>query len=83
MLTLLQTRKIAPLPVILVGEAYWHRAVDLAVLADEGMIDRRDLELFTYCESAARIWHAIGSRYALRPETVPARCDAASKWRAA
>lgn len=83
MLTLLQTRKIAPLPVILVGEAYWHRAVDLAFLADEGMIDRRDLELFTYCESAARIWHAIGSRYALRPDRAPARCDAASKWRAA
>ena len=28
-LTLLQTRKIPPLPVILVGEAYWRRAVDL------------------------------------------------------
>ncbi|WP_256976409.1 TIGR00730 family Rossman fold protein [Burkholderia sp. AU28863] len=63
-LTLLQTRKIAPLPVVLVGEAYWRRAVDLAFLADEGMIDRRDLELFTYCESAADIWHAIGSWYA-------------------
>ncbi|MFP3633091.1 LOG family protein, partial [Burkholderia sp. SIMBA_045] len=36
-LTLLQTRKIAPLPVILVGEAYWRRAVDLPFLADEGM----------------------------------------------
>ncbi|WP_432207412.1 LOG family protein [Burkholderia pyrrocinia] len=54
-LTLLQTRKIAPFPVILVGEAYWRRAVDLAFLADEGMVDRRDLELFTYCESAAQI----------------------------
>lgn len=81
-LTLLQTRKIPPLPVILVGEAYWRRAVDLAFLADEGMIDRRDLELFTYCESAAQIWHAIGSWYALRRERAPARCDAGSKRRA-
>nr|WP_261323500.1 TIGR00730 family Rossman fold protein [Burkholderia anthina] len=81
-LTLLQTRKIAPLPVILVGEAYWRRAVDLPFLADEGMIDRRDLELFTYCESAAQIWHAIGSWYALRRERAPARCGAASKRRA-
>ncbi|PFH21053.1 LOG family protein [Burkholderia sp. JKS000303] len=81
-LTLLQTRKIAPLPVILVGEAYWRRAVDLAFLADEGMIDRRDLELFAYCESAAEIWHAIGSWYARRRQRAPARCNASSKPRA-
>ena len=72
-LTLLQTRKIAPLPVVLVGEAYWRRAVDLAFLADEGMIDRRDLELFTYCESAADIWHAIGSWYTRCRARRPAR----------
>ncbi|WP_069706183.1 LOG family protein [Burkholderia seminalis] len=81
-LTLLQTRKIAPLPVILVGEAYWRRAIDLAFLADEGMIDRRDLELFTYCESAATIWQAIGGWYARRRERAPARCNAASTPRA-
>ncbi|MBR7960011.1 LOG family protein [Burkholderia vietnamiensis] len=78
-LTLLQTRKIAPLPVILVGEAYWRRALDLAFLADEGMIDRRDLELFTYCESAVQIWQAIGSWYARRRERGPARCRASAK----
>lgn len=65
-LTLLQTRKIPPLPVILVGEAYWRRAVDLAFLADEGMIDRCDLDLFTYCESAPDIWRAISGWYARR-----------------
>ncbi|KWK53875.1 hypothetical protein WT81_20740 [Burkholderia stagnalis] len=62
-LTLLQTGKIPPLPVILVGEAYWRRAVDFEFLADEGMIDRHDLELFTYCESAPDIWRAIGDWY--------------------
>ncbi|MCA8283450.1 TIGR00730 family Rossman fold protein [Burkholderia cepacia] len=72
-LTLLQTRKIPPLPVILVGEAYWRRAVDLAFLADEGMIDRRDLDLFTYCESAPDIWRAIGSWYARRRAARPVR----------
>ncbi|WP_322078402.1 LOG family protein [Burkholderia cepacia] len=72
-LTLLQTRKIPPLPVILVGEAYWRRAVDLAFLADEGMIDRSDLDLFTYCESAPDIWRAIGSWYARRRAARPVR----------
>jgi hypothetical protein len=46
------------------------------------MIDRRDLELFTYCESAAEIWHAIGSWYARRRQRVPAHGDAAPKRRA-
>uniref|UniRef100_UPI003BEF0311 LOG family protein n=1 Tax=Burkholderia arboris TaxID=488730 RepID=UPI003BEF0311 len=78
-LTLLQTRKIAPLPVILVGEAYWRRAVDLAFLADEGMIDRRDLDLFTYCESAPDIWQAIGSWYARHGAKRPARRTASRK----
>ncbi|CAB3767322.1 hypothetical protein GQ57_16680 [Burkholderia sp. MSh2] len=83
-LTLLQTRKIAPLPVILVGEAYWRRAIDLAFLADEGMIDRRDLDLFTYCESAPDIWRAIGCWYAQRRRraTRPVRRRAAPATRA-
>jgi len=41
-----QTRKIAPLPVVLVGEAYWRRVFDPEVLVDEGMIDLEDRELF-------------------------------------
>ncbi|EAY71998.1 hypothetical protein BDAG_04856 [Burkholderia dolosa AU0158] len=81
-LTLLQTRKIAPLPVILVGEAYWRRAVDFAFLADEGMIDRRDLALFTYCESAADIWRAIGCWYAQRRAQRTIRRRPSSKPRA-
>jgi len=72
-LTLLQTHKIPPLPVILVGETYWRRAVDLAFLADEGMIDRCDLDLFTYCESAPDIWRAIGGWYARRRTARPVR----------
>ncbi|VWC81594.1 putative lysine decarboxylase [Burkholderia contaminans] len=46
------------------------------------MVDRRDLELFTYCESTAQIWQAIGSGYALRRKRAPARCDAGPKRRA-
>jgi len=38
-LTLIQTRKIKPIPVVLVGEAYWRRAVDIDFLVDEGVID--------------------------------------------
>jgi len=58
-LTLVQTRKIRPLPVVLVGEAYWRRAVDFGFLAKAGMIRRRDLRLFRYADTAGEIWRAV------------------------
>jgi uncharacterized protein (TIGR00730 family) len=58
-LTLVQTRKIAPLPVVLVGEAYWRQAFNPSFLADEGVIDATDLDLFRYAESAEQAWQDI------------------------
>jgi uncharacterized protein (TIGR00730 family) len=62
-LTLAQTRKIRPVPVILVGEAYWRRVFDPDFLVDEGVIDPEDRELFWFAESAAEIWNDILSWY--------------------
>jgi uncharacterized protein (TIGR00730 family) len=58
-LTLIQTRKIRPLPVILVGRAFWEKAFDVRFLLDEGVIDAEDGELFWYAESASEIWEGI------------------------
>ncbi len=58
-LALVQTRKIKPLPIIMVGENYWRKAVDIDFLVDEGVIDPEDQELFWYAESAAEIWEGI------------------------
>jgi len=58
-LTLIQTRKIRPIPVVLVGEAYWRRAVDIDFLFDEGVIDFEDRELFWFAETAQEIWDGI------------------------
>lgn len=58
-LTLVQTRKIKPLPVILVGEAYWRKAFAVDFLVDEGVIDPEDRELFWYAETAQEIWDGI------------------------
>jgi len=63
-LTLIQTRKIEPIPVVLVGESYWRRAADLDFLLDEGVIDAEDLDLFWYAEEADEIWSGIKSWYA-------------------
>jgi uncharacterized protein (TIGR00730 family) len=62
-LTLVQTRKIKPVPIVLVGEEYWRRAVDVDFLADEGVIDAEDRELFWFAETADEIWNSILNWY--------------------
>jgi len=58
-LNLVQSRKIRPLPVILVGERFWRQAFDPDFLVDEGVIDFEDRELFWYAETAEDIWEQI------------------------
>jgi uncharacterized protein (TIGR00730 family) len=58
-LTLVQTRKIKPIPVVLVGETYWRRAVDVDFLVDEGVIAPEDRDLFWFAETAEDIWDGI------------------------
>jgi uncharacterized protein (TIGR00730 family) len=58
-LTLIQTRTIKPVPVVLVGEQYWRQAVNVDFLAVEGVIDPEDRDLFWYAETAQEIWDSI------------------------
>ncbi len=62
-LTLVQSRKIKPLPVILVGEKYWQRVFDPDFLVDEGVVDPEDRDLFWFAESAEEIWEQINQWY--------------------
>ena len=58
-LTLVQTRTIKPIPIVLVGESYWRQAFNVDFLVDEGVIDEEDRELFWYAETAQEIWNGI------------------------
>ncbi|HLZ01090.1 MAG TPA: LOG family protein [Bradyrhizobium sp.] len=73
-LSLAQTRKIAPVPVILVGESYWRRVFDPDFLVDEGVIDPEDRDLFWFAESAEDAWQDILDWYEAvgRPLLLPA-----------
>lgn len=51
-LTLVQTGKIDAMPIVLVGDAFWRRAIDFDFLVGEGMISRRDVALFRIVDSA-------------------------------
>lgn len=64
-LTLVQTRTIDPLPVVLVGKEFWSRSFDPDFLVDEGVIDEEDRELFWYAETAEEIWQGIRSWHSL------------------
>lgn len=64
-LTLIQTRKIKPIPVVLVGESYWRKAFDIDFLVDEGVIDIEDRELFWFAETAEEIWAGLQDWYDL------------------
>ena len=58
-LTLAQTRKIPPMPIVLVGEAYWRRVFDIDFLVAEGVIEPEDRDLFWFAETADEIWSSI------------------------
>jgi uncharacterized protein (TIGR00730 family) len=58
-LTLVQTRKIKPVPVVLVGEEYWRKAFNADFLVEEGVIDPEDRDLFWFAETAEEIWNGI------------------------
>jgi uncharacterized protein (TIGR00730 family) len=67
-LELSQTRKMPPVPVILVGEAYWRKAFDPDFLVAEGVIDPEDRELFWFAESADEVWRGILAWYEMTGE---------------
>lgn len=62
-LTLIQTHKVARVPVLLFGRNYWHRIIDLDAMVAEGTIDAADAELITYVETAEEAWASILAFY--------------------
>jgi len=58
-LTLIQTGKVRPIPVLLFGKEYWSRVIDFDALVEEGAISPKDIELFRYVETAREAWEII------------------------
>lgn len=73
-LTLIQTRTIKPLPIVLVGEEYWRKAFDVDFLISEGVIDLEDRDLFWYAETAKEIWDDILNWYHINGELLFPDC---------
>lgn len=65
LLTLIQTGKMKPIPVLLFGKEFWTRVIDFGALAREGVISVNDLELITWCETAEDAWDHIRAFYGI------------------
>ena len=66
-LTLIQTGKVRPVPVVLVGAAFWRKAIDFDFLLEEGFISAQDARIFSMVETAEEIVAAIQAFYAVPP----------------
>jgi uncharacterized protein (TIGR00730 family) len=62
-LTLIQTKKIEPIPVLLFGQKFWEEVIDFRALAANGVISANDLDLFTYVETADQAWTILKRHY--------------------
>jgi len=66
-LTLRQTHRMQPVPIILFGRDYWAKVIDFQHLADTGVIADRHLDLFTYAETPEEAWQQILDFHARHP----------------
>ena len=64
LLTLVQTGKIKPIPILLFGRDFWNKVVDFEALVEEGVIAPTDLNLITWVETADEAWAAVKAFYA-------------------
>ena len=64
-LTLVQTGKTKPVPIVLFGSSYWKRFINFEMLVEEGTISPADLALFHYVDTAQEAWCLVRDFYQL------------------
>ena len=65
LLTLIQTGKMRPIPILLFGREFWNRVINFEALAEEGVINHEDLKLFQWVETAEEAWAKVVEFYDL------------------
>jgi hypothetical protein len=58
-LTLIQTQKAPPIPVVLFGHDYWHEVINFEALVEHEVIAPGDLTLFDIVDDAEEAWEAL------------------------
>src|SRR3954447_17042395 len=71
LLTLVQTGKVRPLPILLFGKDYWNRVVNFEAMVEEGVIAPHDLDLIHWSEDAQEAWDFVCRFYEQHPVPQP------------
>jgi uncharacterized protein (TIGR00730 family) len=58
-LTLRQTGKALPLPILFYDEAYWRKVINFDAMIEAGVIDAADLELFRFADTPETAWRVL------------------------
>ncbi len=64
-LTLVQTGKTKPVPIVLFGSDFWRRLINFELLVEEGTISADDLQLFHITDSPQQAWDIIRRFYTI------------------
>lgn len=79
-LTLRQTEKAPPIPIVLFDQAYWRAVINFEALVEAGMIAAADLALFHFAETAEDVWDCL-LRGGLKPYELRESWEAARERR--
>lgn len=71
LLTLIQTGKVRPLPILLFGREFWTKVVNFDALAEEGVIAPNDLDLIHWSEDPKEAWKHVMRFYERHPHPAP------------
>ncbi|MBU3624886.1 LOG family protein [Polynucleobacter sp. JS-Safj-400b-B2] len=64
-LTLIQTKKVVRIPVILVGKSFWNEMLNFKGMVEFGVIDEEDMQSIHFSETAEEAWQVIQDWYQL------------------
>jgi len=64
-LTLIQTKRMEPIPILLFGSSFWSKVIDFAELARQGTISPADMDLLCHVDTAQQGWDIVRNHYGL------------------
>jgi len=62
-LTLIQTQRVKPMPILIFGKEFWEPVINFKALADAGTVSHSDLDLFRFVDTPAEGWKVINDWY--------------------
>ena len=62
-ITLIQTQRVKPMPILIFGKEFWEPIINFEALADAGTVSHKDLDLFQFVDTPEEGWDIIKNWY--------------------